>query len=317
MATTNFKMKHPPPLYCNNEHFSMALNTYYQHIGYPEILAKWTEEEFDSSVVNVLSKRLDDKLDDQPLRVLGVGSSEGNQETLLLSKLKTKFSRISATVIEPNTKQLSVYQDMVHQKSSDITGIEYKWHNQTFQEFVTSIETGHKYHFITIVHAIYFVGEVEETVRKLYEFLEPGGIIFLVALTDSGAGLLSKTFPHIAVEEQTPTNTTEPQKIKTNYLITSTDVKSVLSKYQMAYTQSSYTESADVTPCFNQVKMTPETKLLLDVITVTVKFQESVSDEIFNQVMDFIKRNSRVKKGDQGDDKYYFDSKCDILVISK
>ncbi|XP_072048402.1 histamine N-methyltransferase-like [Amphiura filiformis] len=209
---------------------------------------------------------------------------------------------------------------MVRQKSGDITGIEYNWHNQTFQEFVTSMEAEQKYQFITIVNAIYYAGEVEETVRKLYELLKPGGIIFMVLQADSGMGLLAKTFPYIAVEERTSTmstTATEPQKIKTNYLITSTDVKSVLSKYQMAYTQSSYTESADLTTCFTEDEMTPVTKLVLDFITMTVKFQESVPDEIFNQVMDFIKRNIRVKKCDEDDDKYYFDTECDVLVISK
>ncbi|XP_072047091.1 histamine N-methyltransferase B-like [Amphiura filiformis] len=317
MATPKSKQKNPQPLYCNNDHYFMALDTYYQHTRHQETLAKWIEEEFESYVVKVLSEKFGDKLDDQPLRVLGVGSSEGNLETLQLEKLKTKFSRISTTIIEPNTK-LSKYQEMVRQKSSDITGIEYIWHNQTFQEFVTSMEAGQKYHFITIVHAMYYLGEVEETVQTFYELLEPGGMIFMVIQADYyGISLLWKTFPQLAVEQQTPATTTEPQKIKTNCLITSTDVKSVLSKYQMAYTQSSYTVSSDLTTCFTQDEMTPVTKLLLDFITMTVDFLESVSDETVNQVMDLIKRNTRVKKGDQGGDKYYFDNKGDILVISK
>ncbi|XP_072046729.1 histamine N-methyltransferase-like [Amphiura filiformis] len=180
MATPNIQRTIPQPLYCNHDHFWMALNTYYQHTGHQEILAKWTEEEFDSNVVKVLSEQFGDKLTDQPLRVLGVGSSEGNLETLQLQKLKTKFSRISATVIEPSTEQISKYQEMVHQKSSNITGIEYSWYNQTFQEFVTSMEAGQKYHFITIVHAIYYTGKVEETVQTFYELLEPGGMILMI-----------------------------------------------------------------------------------------------------------------------------------------
>ncbi|XP_072025131.1 histamine N-methyltransferase B-like [Amphiura filiformis] len=317
MATPNFQQKNPQPLYCNNIHYSMALKTYYQHTRHQEILAKRTEEEFDTYVVRVLSEKFGDKLDDQPLRVLGVGSSEGNQETLQLKKLKTKFSRISATVIEPSTEQICKYQEMVHQNSSDITGIEYKWHNQIFQEFERSAEAGQKYHFITIIHAVYYVGKVEETIKTFYELLEPGGMIFMVIQADSGSTLLAKTFPRLAMEEQTPTTTAEPQKIKTNCLITSTDVKSVLSKYQMDYTQSSYTVSADLTNFFSKDEMTPVTKLLLDFITMTVKFQESVPEKIFNEVMDYIKRKTRVKKGDQGNDKYYFDTEYDILVISK
>ncbi|XP_072045861.1 histamine N-methyltransferase-like [Amphiura filiformis] len=320
MAAPNIQRKKPQPLYCHYDYYWMALNEYYQQTQRQEILAKWIEEEFDSYVVKVLSEKFGDKLDDQPLCVLGVGSSEGNQETLQLKKLKTKFSQISATVIEPNTKRLSKYQDMVHQKSSDIAGIEYSWHNQPFHELVTSMETGQKYHFISILHAIYYyAGELEETVKKLYNLLQPGGIIFLVAITGySGMGLLMRTFPHLylAVEELT-TPTTEPQEAKTKYFTDTTEVQSVLKKHQMAYTQSSYTESVDLTTCFTQDEMAPVTKLVLDFITMTVKFQESVPDKTFNEVMNFIKRNTRVKKGDQGDNKYYFDTECDILVISK
>ncbi|XP_072015558.1 histamine N-methyltransferase B-like [Amphiura filiformis] len=318
MATLNLQRKTSQPLYCNHDHYLMALNTFNQHTRHQEILAKWTEEEFDSNVVKVLCEKFSgDKLDDQPLRVLGVGSGGGYQETLQLKKLKTKFSRISATVIEPSTEQISKYQEMVRQNSSDITGIEYKWHNQTFQEFERSIAAGQKYHFITIVHAIYYVGKVEETVKTFSELLEPGGMIFMAVKADSDMSLLAKTFPQLAVEEQTPTTTTESHEVKTNDLISSTDVKSVLSKNQMAYTQSSYTLSPDLTTCFTEDEMTPVTKLVLDFITTTVKFQESVPDETFNQVMDYIKRNARVKKSDQGDDKYYFDIECEILVISK
>ncbi|XP_072046712.1 histamine N-methyltransferase-like [Amphiura filiformis] len=299
----------------------MALNEYCQQTRRQEILAKWIGEEFDSYVVKVLSDRFGDKLANQTLRVLGVGSSEGNQETLQLKKLKTKFSRLSATVIEPNVKRISKYQDMVRQKGSDITGIEYEWHNQTFHEFVTSMEAEQKYHFISIVHAIYYyAGDLEETVKKLYNLLEPGGMIFLVAVAGhSGRGLLLRTFPHLylSAEEPTPRTTTEPEEIKPKYFTNTTEVQSVLKKNQMAYTQSSYIESADLTNCFTPDEMTPETKLMLDFITMTVKFKESVPDGIFSEVMEFIKRNTRVKKGDQGDDKYYFDTECDILVISK
>ncbi|XP_072046730.1 histamine N-methyltransferase-like [Amphiura filiformis] len=318
MATPNFQRKNTQPLYRNPDHYFMALDTFNQHTRHQEILAKWTEGELDSKVVKVLSDKFGDELKDQPLRVLGVGSGEGNLETLQLNQLKTKFSLISATVIEPNTQQLSKYQDMVRQNSSDITEIEYKWRNQTFQEFVRSTETGKKYHFITIVHAMYYVGEVEESVQTFHELLEPGGMIFMVLTADTGMPLLSKTFPQLAVKEQTPnpSTTSESQKILHN-CITSTGVKSVLRKYQMAYTQSSYIVSADITTCFTQDEMTPATKLLLDFITMTVKFQESVPDKTFNQVMDFIKRNTSVKKGDRGDDKYFFDTICDILVISK
>ncbi|XP_072047036.1 histamine N-methyltransferase-like [Amphiura filiformis] len=358
MATSNFQQKIPQPLYCNHDWYLLALNEYYQQTRRHDIMAKWIEEEFESNVVKVLSEKFGDKLDDQPLSVLGVGSGEGHEldyiendsidfivdtndvydEDVFAIPRESKDSIVNTygqinslyyaddIVIMADTvgglkKHIASLQEFClnweMKKSSDITGIEFKWHNQTFQEFERSMEPEQKYQFITIVHSMYYVGEVEEKVQTFYELLEPGGIILMILKTDSGMALLAKTFPQLAVEEQTPTTTAESYKVKTNCFITSTDVKSVLSKYQMAYTQSSYTLSADVTTCFTQDEMTPATKLVLDFITMTVKFQESVSDETFNEVMDFIKRNTLVKKSDQGGDKYYFDTECDILVISK
>ncbi|XP_072047097.1 histamine N-methyltransferase B-like [Amphiura filiformis] len=296
------------------DHFWLSFKTYLQHTNRQEALEKWTEEEFESNVVKVLSEKFGDKLDDQPIRVLGVGSSEGYQESLQLKKIKTKFPQISATVIDPSTERISEYQERVHQNCSDFTGIEYEWHNQTFQEFVTSMEAGQKYHFITIVHAIYYAGEVEEAVRKLYELLEPGGMIFMVLFTSEYfPRKLAKTFPHLALEEQNPKTGELPKR---NHLLHSGDIISVLKKYQMAYTQSSYTESADLTTCFTQ-EDTTEAKLLIDFVTVTIKFKESVSHEIYNQVMEILKCSTRVTTNNKGHDKVYLDNVCDILFISK
>ncbi|XP_072018561.1 histamine N-methyltransferase-like [Amphiura filiformis] len=319
MTTPNVQRKPMfQPLHCNHDHYWMALHACYQNTRRQDILGKWINEEFDSYVGKILSEKFGNKRDNEPLRVLGVGSSEGYLETLQLKKLTTKFPRISASVIEPSTQRISEYQETKRQKSNEITGIEYEWHNQTFQQFVTSKAARQKYHFISIINAIYFLGELEDTIKQLYNFLQPGGIIFVVVVKEiSGTGLIVKTFPRLAVEEPNLRTTTESHSVKTNHIINSTDVKSVLSKNQMAYSQSSVTDSIDLTTCFTQDEMTPETKLMLDTLTMTVKFSESAPDGIFNDVMDVIKRNTRVEKSDQGDDKYYIDNQFDILIISK
>ncbi|XP_072017972.1 histamine N-methyltransferase-like [Amphiura filiformis] len=324
MATSIFQNRKPlQRLHCNHDYYWSVLKTFYRYTNHQEALAKWTEEEFGSNVVKVLSERLanGDKLDDQPLLVLGVGSGEGYQEIFQLKKLKTKFSQISATVVEPSTQRISEYQDIAGTKSSEFTGIQYEWHNQTFQEFVRSAGAERKYHFITIVHAVYFLGDVDRAIRYLYELLEPGGLIFMVVGREH-TGKLSLTFPDqhtVAFKDQTPTTTTnnESPSVRTpNDLTCSADVMHVLNNNQMSYTRSFYIESTDVTACFTH-KEPNLAKLLLDFITLSINFKESVSDEIFNQVMDFLRSNARVEKNDAGEDRFYIDNACDILVISK
>ena len=107
----------------------------------------------------------------------------GYQETLQLKKLKTKFPKISVTVLEPSSDKISIYQKTVQQNSSDFTGIDYEWYNQTFQEYMKSTGTKKSYHFISVIHAMYFLGDVTEAVGNLNQLLELGGMMMIILNT--------------------------------------------------------------------------------------------------------------------------------------
>ena len=110
-------------------------------------------------------------------------SYAGDQEILQLRRLKNKFPQRSVRVIEPSTRDINRYKETVRQKSSYLAGVEFEWHNKTFQEYMKSTEEVKKFHFITIIHAVYYIGEVEEAVGNLYELLAPGGMIYMVAVS--------------------------------------------------------------------------------------------------------------------------------------
>ncbi|XP_072046727.1 histamine N-methyltransferase-like [Amphiura filiformis] len=170
-----------------------------------------------------------------------------------------------------------------------------------------------------MVHSIYYAGDsdLEETIRELYDILAPGGVILMVLMTDhTGHGKLLHTFPNIATKEQNSASN-DPSMVKSNRLILSADVKSILDKHQIAYTQSEYTDSLDITKCFTGVDATTG-NLLLDLLTETLDFKASVSSTVYNQVMDFVKDHMSVRKNHQNDDEiYYFDTVNDILLITK
>ena len=75
------------------------------------------------------------------------------------------------------------YRDALKKKSSEMIGIQHRWQNNTLQEFLKSKPPGEKYHFISVIHVIYFVGDIEGSIVNLYNMLEVGGIIFVVALS--------------------------------------------------------------------------------------------------------------------------------------
>ncbi len=138
------------------------------------------------------------------------------------------------------------------------------------------------------------------------------------------------TFPnlHSAPEEEenlsttnVPTeptsNTSTATNKNTNRVTNSEDVISALSHYHLSFTQSSYTESADISTCYTHPN-TPVADLLLDALTASYQFRQSASPNVFKQVMEFLKTNTRVEKStNEGDDKVYFDTESDILVVSK
>ena len=109
------------------------------------------------------------------------------------------------------------------------------------------------------------------------------------------------------------TTTSSSQKIKN---ILSEDVKEVLDKYQMAYTQSTYTESMDITPCFTQPD-SEEAGILFDILTFILRFKESAEEEVFQEVMDFTRKNAHVHQNEDGEERLHMDIVIDNFLISK
>ena len=87
-------------------------------------------------------------------------------------------------VVEPNKDLLTKYQDKVKRNEDGVGDIGYEWHNQTFQEFG---KTDQKYHFISAIHSMYFLGNPEGAITSLYSLLEQGGMMLIVV---SGKGRL-------------------------------------------------------------------------------------------------------------------------------
>ena len=99
-------------------------------------------------------------------------------------------------------------------------------------------------------------------------------------------------------------------------LITSAQVISVLDKLHIPYTQSQYTGWVDITS-FMTDKDSKEGNLLLDFLTFTVDYKNSVSKNAFDRVIDSFKQYSRVEKNECGNKAVYFDFATAILLITK
>ena len=108
----------------------------------------------------------------------------GCLEIQQLKKLQAKFGKIKACVVEPSKELMGKYKNRVTRNDESVEDIGYEWHNKTFQEFIGATQ---KYHFISAIHSIYFLGGPEEAIKRMYSLLEQGGLILL--LVTSGEAL--------------------------------------------------------------------------------------------------------------------------------
>ena len=98
----------------------------------------------------------------------------------------TKFPQLSACVVEPNQELITEYQDKVGRRDANLDGVKFEWQNQTFKEYLNSRGNEQKFHFISVVNTIHFLGDPETTgklIKDMHDLLQPGGIIFLVVTT--------------------------------------------------------------------------------------------------------------------------------------
>ena len=88
----------------------------------------------------------------------------GSLEIQQLKKLQAKFGKIKACVAEPSKELIGNYKDRVTRNDDGVQDIEYEWHNQTIQDVWG---TDRKYHFISAIHSVYFLTDLEEAIKRL------------------------------------------------------------------------------------------------------------------------------------------------------
>ena len=100
----------------------------------------------------------------------------------LLIILLQQFPRINNRVVEPAPDQLVQYKALVQSKAHELHGVSCDWRQQTIEEYEQAGDLT-KFHFISAVHSIYYVDDVEGSLMYLYNHLEPGGIMLVIIIS--------------------------------------------------------------------------------------------------------------------------------------
>ena len=106
----------------------------------------------------------------------------------MLEKLLRRFQRITNLAIEP-LEGLSVqYQALIQAKVQVLQGVKFDLRQQTIEQYEKAGDST-KFHFISAVHSVYYLNDVDKSLMFLYNRLEGGGLILLIILS-GGSNLI-------------------------------------------------------------------------------------------------------------------------------
>ncbi|XP_072044324.1 histamine N-methyltransferase-like isoform X2 [Amphiura filiformis] len=106
------------------------------------------------------------------LKALGIGTGNAH------------FDEVHQCILEPNKDMINQHKANVSQ--NELKGVTYEWREQRLEEFMTSQKEDEKYHFITAIHSLYHVHNLDEALGFLYDKLEENGILLMVLGIDTG-----------------------------------------------------------------------------------------------------------------------------------
>ncbi|XP_038061954.1 histamine N-methyltransferase-like [Patiria miniata] len=125
---------------------------------------------------------------DTELKLLSVGGGDGHVERQILSCLRDSlgYDKMNVTIVEPEASSIQRFQDVVAKEP--LCGVNFDWRCQPFQKYAKSEEAmSDKFHIITCISSLYFLGDLDEALTNLYGRLEDGGIL-LLGVSQGGIG---------------------------------------------------------------------------------------------------------------------------------
>ncbi|XP_033106312.1 uncharacterized protein LOC117108406 [Anneissia japonica] len=238
-------------------------------------LIEWT----DDLVVNQLLGKLSVK--GRPLKVLGIGSGTGAVEFSNILQLSKKFPLIVTTVLEPAQNHIDEYKKLVEKES--ITGLTHHWRTQTLHQYRDDVGTSAKFDVIFAVNSLYYVDDVEESLRYMYDILEVGGIMIVIVVAEtSGVYKLWKNFSKIY-------ESVSFQKISTSEIMES------LSNLNINYQLQRRRNDVDVTECF--IEGSQEGQYMIDFLSHVTNLRESIPESLYSEFISFLKEISGPQDG--------------------
>ena len=121
----------------------------------------------------------------------------------MLEKLTVQFPRIYNRVVDPSEELLAKYKELALSKADQLRGVTWDWRQQTLEEYEKAGDLT-KFHFISAVHSLYYVDDLEGSLLYLYDRLLPDGMLLVILIS----GRSVEESLHGTIERQPNTCTT-------------------------------------------------------------------------------------------------------------
>ncbi|XP_071479261.1 histamine N-methyltransferase-like [Diadema antillarum] len=286
------------PLMDDPDYYTKAFHVFANRSDKFEIQAKW-EEKFLPGVVERLVELLPA---DSKVRMLGIGSGSGEMDSSMAAMFRARFKAVHNTVIEPTASQLDMYRKLIADGKERFAGIDFDLHQDTLDDYrrkLNETDVHPKYHFISAIHSVYYVDDLNDTIRYLHDCLEDGGMLLIVIISDtSGTWRFWKRFPRFQNKNQ--------------YMCTQ-DLRDVFTANAMPFTVVSQTSHLDITSCVDPES--EEGNLIVDFLSQVCDLRGSVTQEVHRDVLDYLGSAECSERKDDGT--VLFNNDWDAIIVQK
>ena len=78
---------------------------------------------------------------------------------------------------------LQQYQALVSNESVKLRGVDFEWRQQTFNEYRESAKDEDKYHFVSSLSSIYYLGDIDKSIKNVCNEMDNGGILLIMLMS--------------------------------------------------------------------------------------------------------------------------------------
>ncbi|XP_033632111.1 histamine N-methyltransferase A-like [Asterias rubens] len=223
------------------------------------------------------------------LNVLSVGAGNGVIDLKMMSVLLVNHPLVHATILEPNPNVLQQYKALASKESAKLQGVSFEWRAETFDEYQKMTNKKRKFHFISCMSSIYYMGDLEPALQCLHGELDTGGILMVSLMSGEGGFGSLWQFLHKKFGRR-------------GDLFTSSDVIEVSRNLNLNISViQNFIYHCDLSACFGPPEeLSEEASILLDFLTHTIGFARNALAECRDDVMRFLRSDACSDRGPLG-----------------